>query len=320
MYLWRIPRLACMWIKDHLKNIAHHSSLIPYRKSCKRYQFWDYRRENNFLSVINEVYSHNQDKFDSILVSVIMPVFNRAEFIPEAIKSVIRQTHCNWELILVDDGSTDYLTDALAPFYSNPRIRLFAKTHGGQSSARNFGLSKARGKYLAYLDTDNTYSPAFLRNMIAFMEAGNLDNSYSGLSIFTDGSKQLGYLGEDFDWKSCYELNFIDINSFVHGRWVLDQGHRFDETISRLVDWDFILSATVNNRTVFAPFLGVFYYDGKKGNRVTRKTHVGRDIKKLKCLIQSKHKFISQSEEYSHVGKLDWRMALDEYIDTAKKK
>lgn len=100
------------------------------------------------------------------LVSVIVPAYNAEKYLPAAIESVLRQTYSGWELILVDDGSTDStpaICDRAA--VSDPRIRVVHKPNGGLSSARNAGIRVARGRYLTFLDADDMLSPAFLEIM-----------------------------------------------------------------------------------------------------------------------------------------------------------
>ncbi len=91
-------------------------------------------------------------------VSVIMPTFNYGRFIGQAIESVLSQTHRNWELIIVDDGSTDD-TSAVVSNFKDTRIRYARLENGGVSRARNHGLDLARGEALAFLDADDVWLP-----------------------------------------------------------------------------------------------------------------------------------------------------------------
>lgn len=92
------------------------------------------------------------------LVSVIVPTYNRAYCILDTIKSVVAQTHSNWEILLVDDGSSDETAQLIAAEYGHdPRIRYIYQHNAGVSHARNTGLDQARGDYVAFLDSDDTW-------------------------------------------------------------------------------------------------------------------------------------------------------------------
>ena len=101
-------------------------------------------------------------------VSVLIPVYNRAGLIRETIESVLSQTHRDLEVIVVDDGSTDN-TARVVKAIEDDRISYFHKTNGGVSSARNLGLSKVTGEYVAFLDSDDYWPRDFLERMLQGM-------------------------------------------------------------------------------------------------------------------------------------------------------
>jgi glycosyltransferase involved in cell wall biosynthesis len=101
-------------------------------------------------------------------VSVIIPTYNRASFLPAAIESVLTQSFQNIEVIVVDDGSTDDTKTAVEQY--KERIRYIHTDHGGPSHARNVGMKAATGKYIAFLDSDDTYQPYKLETQVSFME------------------------------------------------------------------------------------------------------------------------------------------------------
>ena len=109
------------------------------------------------------------------LVSVIMPSYNTAKYIGETIKSVQAQTYENWELIIVDDCSTDNTDSAVEPFLSDERIRYLKNSrNSGAAVSRNYALREAKGKWIAFLDSDDLWLPDKLEKQINFM----LKNSY----------------------------------------------------------------------------------------------------------------------------------------------
>ncbi len=107
------------------------------------------------------------------LVSVTIPTYNAKELLIEAIDSVLSQTLVDLEVIVIDDGSTDRTAEAVEAI-DDPRIRYLYKDNGGVSSARNAGLDKATGQYIAFLDSDDLYHPEYLGMMVSALE-NNLD-------------------------------------------------------------------------------------------------------------------------------------------------
>ncbi|MDR1927970.1 MAG: glycosyltransferase [Oscillospiraceae bacterium] len=99
-----------------------------------------------------------------VTVSVIVPVYNVAHYVEAAIASVLAQSFADWEMILVDDGSTDG-SAALCARHVNEKIRLLRQANAGVSAARNAGIAAAKGEYLAFLDADDQMEPAFLLQM-----------------------------------------------------------------------------------------------------------------------------------------------------------
>lgn len=123
------------------------------------------------------------------LVSVIMPSFNAERFIGESIESVIAQTVRDWELIVVDDASTD-ATRAIVTAYRqrDPRIRLIAqRTNSGPAAARNLGLDQAQGDLIAFLDSDDVWYPRKTEKQVAAMDRLHADVSYTAYERRREG-------------------------------------------------------------------------------------------------------------------------------------
>ena len=96
------------------------------------------------------------------LVSIIMPAYNSEKFITEAIESVLNQKHTNWELIIINDGSTDNTINKVEQFTRDKRIRLLNIENSGVSFARNLGIKTSKGKYISFLDSDDIWDSSFL--------------------------------------------------------------------------------------------------------------------------------------------------------------
>lgn len=116
-------------------------------------------------------------------ISVIMPTYNQAKFIQESIDSVLNQTFENWELIIVDDGSTDDTKEILDK-QTDPRIKIFHKENGGTGSALNMGFEIATGEYETWLASDNKFYPNALQEMFNILESKkNVDFVYCNCEI-----------------------------------------------------------------------------------------------------------------------------------------
>lgn len=125
------------------------------------------------------------------MVSVIMPSWNTGKFIAESIQSVIDQTYKNWELLIVDDCSTDN-TDQVVASFNDDRIRyLKNKKNSGAALTRNKAIREARGEWIAFLDSDDLWFPKKLERQIKFMKKNNLVFSYHEYVKIDEESKQL---------------------------------------------------------------------------------------------------------------------------------
>ena len=124
---------------------------------------------------------------EPVTVSVVLPVWNRAAQVGAAIDSVQAQTLTDWELIVVDDGSTDDLETALSGYAGDQRIVVVRRPHEGVSAARNAGLAAARGRYVAWLDSDDTWTVEHLRVMTAFMQRQGHRAAYDVLELRRPG-------------------------------------------------------------------------------------------------------------------------------------
>lgn len=112
----------------------------------------------------------------SPMVTVIMPVFNSEKYVNNTITTIINQTYKDFELLLIDDGSTDQ-SDIICDKWAakDSRIRVFHKKNGGICSARNLGLTNARGKYIAFCDNDDEYDQNLLKDNMQIALDGNFD-------------------------------------------------------------------------------------------------------------------------------------------------
>lgn len=126
------------------------------------------------------------------LVSIIMPSYNTARFIKDSIDSVLNQTYRNWELIIIDDCSTDESISIIKNINDKRIILLENQENSGAAVSRNYGLRKANGKYIAFLDSDDLWLPEKLENQIRFMESNNYVFTYTCYEQISEENRELG--------------------------------------------------------------------------------------------------------------------------------
>lgn len=172
-------------------------------------------------------------------VSVVIPTYNYAGHVAGAVDSVLQQTYHDYELIVVDDGSSDNTRDALAPYGSS--ISLIRQENGGVSSARNHGILESDGEFVAFLDADDRWVPEKLEKQVAFMDANpHFSMSYTDMSHVVNGR--------------LVNSSYIHENGYRH----FGSGHIFEQILQE----GFIFTPTVivrkecfNEVGFFDPFL-----------------------------------------------------------------
>ncbi|MGB1540073.1 MAG: glycosyltransferase family 2 protein, partial [Rickettsiales bacterium] len=282
------------------------AALPPLPTIQRHYPEWNHARETAFLNDIEALYSRDPAAYDAVKISIVMPSWNRGDRICPSIESVLAQTHQNWELFVVDDGSEDNTEEVVTAYAEkDPRIHYQKQERSGVSAARNRGIDAATGEYIFYLDSDNSWLPDYAHRMLVFLKAGKLDAGYAGIEATNDAGKTDFFRGDEFHWQSCFEANYVDLNCFAHHRRLIDNGERFDTSMKRLVDWDFILRLTAFSRTAYAPFLGVSYYNGEGGHRITNTEHQN-DLESLKIFLRAKHDPTRHALRNTPQNRPDW--------------
>lgn len=143
--------------------------------------------------------------------SVIVPVYNMAAHLEGCIRSILDQSVPNLEVVAVDDGSSDNSLDILQTIArEDTRLRVFAKANGGQGSARNLGLAEARGRYVAFVDSDDTIASGLLARVLPFFADPALDIVSFGLEFRDDEDQFVAARGPDREFASTGDAIFID--------------------------------------------------------------------------------------------------------------
>lgn len=210
----------------------------------------------------------------SNLVSIVVPCYNQAHFLNEALQSVLSQTYKNWECIIVNDGSPDD-TDMIAQQWceSDNRFKYLEKINGGLSSARNAGVKKCSGKYIVALDADDILRSDFLEKMIPALDK---DESLGIVSCYTkfftgEIENTIGELRpKGNNYKYLLYVNQLVATS-VYRKKCWEKVGGYDENLMNgFEDWEFWISITKSgwNYYVLKDFL--FLYRKSKNSMLTK--------------------------------------------------
>lgn len=209
------------------------------------------------------------------LISVIIPVYNAERYVDETIKSVLEQTYQDFEIILVNDGSTDSTKSVLQKYLHNPQIKLINQSNAGCSAAKNTGLKHAKGDWIQYLDADDLLSPDKLEAQIKILEGNPWHIAVCKTEVFT---KTPGDRKEEIDTDFLYNTNepfefllhlygvngrdgMIQPNAFLISRRLAEAAGNWDTSISPAPDEDgeyFCRMILKSNRIHFTD--GINYY------------------------------------------------------------
>lgn len=190
------------------------------------------------------------------LVSVIIPTYNNAKFINEAINSVLKQTYKNFEIIVVDDGSTDNTKRILESYIKGNEIKYIYQENKGTSSAKNAGIKNSRGEYIKFLDSDDLLLPECLKLQIDFLERNkNFDIVYSNFYYFDNTGQKFvfaNHLKNADKIRPTGDLlpyllygNFIAINTLLFKKEVMDKVGFFNEELSHHEDLEYLLRIAI---------------------------------------------------------------------------
>lgn len=217
---------------------------------------------------------------ERIKLSVIIPLYNKAQSMPKTLDCVLAQTYTDFEVLVIDDGSTDGSAEVVRA-YSDPRLRLISKSNGGVSSARNKGIREAQYDYLAFLDADDYWEPTYLEEQVRMIT----DFPYAAMwSIgwgYLVGDKKIaiphkpspyrGYITNYWTQKKCSNIFFVCV--CVCRRSVFDTIEPYDERIRYGEDLDVAWRIIANYPVAFnSTILGYYRQDAE--NRACEKKHI----------------------------------------------
>jgi glycosyltransferase involved in cell wall biosynthesis len=198
-------------------------------------------------------------------VSIIMPCHNAAEHLPTSVGSVLAQTFGDWELIAVNDGSSD---DTLAwlQAQTDARIRPHTQANLGVSAARNAGLAEARGTYVAFLDADDTWAPTFLEKMVAALQSRpDTVLAYCGWqNLGLPGGRGEPFVPPDYENAAKNETLFAGCRWPIHAALVRRDtvlaANGFDPVLKNAEDYALWLRVATSAPIVRVPEVLAFYH------------------------------------------------------------
>ncbi|MGU3207575.1 glycosyltransferase (plasmid) [Escherichia coli] len=261
---WQHNRKFTSFEEFLAESMVNPMIYAPFREEDKRCFAMMENLRRRLMAYSNE---HNLTE----LVSIIMPAYNREETIPAAIESVLAQTYPHFELIVVDDGSSDGTADVVKNI-DDVRVRLISGPgRSGVSEARNIGLRAAKGNLIAYLDSDNTWQPEYLTAMVAALhQTPHAQAAYSGQYLYRGKHPEpFAIRFASFNKGLLENRNYIDLNCFMHSKHVFKKTGMFDSRLKRFVDWDLILKISSEFTIISVPVLLSNYFYELADNAIT---------------------------------------------------
>lgn len=268
-----LNKMDALLVKRHPEAA---SDLKPLVDELARYEVRDGKMYENGVPLAGQPF-----------FSIIMPTYNRRFCISEAIDSALAQTYGNFELIIVDDGSTDGTEDFVRSKYADElgggRMHFVRKENSGVCKTRNVGLRVAKGEWIAYLDSDNKLLPFYLEVFVRTIVANpDIVNMYAK-QVYAWKRRTVG---RPFNLEDLLEANYIDLGVYVHKRSLIDELGPFDENMTRLVDWELIIRQTKKYTPKFIDSVVMLYNDSDSGyKRITNSVR----LKKNLYYIRRKH-------------------------------
>lgn len=195
------------------------------------------------------------------MISIIIPAYNVNPYLEETCRSVIAQTYQEWEVLIIDDGSTD-ATPKIAQEMAarDPRFRVIKQENAGVSAARNTGLRNAQGEFILFLDADDLLMPTALHELLtALLARPDCVLSWGKARFFRDGTHEerptpwKNYHATGNAWLDMLVHDFLPVGSFCLRRALLPAGCAFDASLSHAEDRDFLLCVLRDHPAVPAP-------------------------------------------------------------------
>lgn len=237
--------------------------------------------EESEIEKLNKMVAHSKFltnlKTEHPLVSVIMPTWNRAQIISQAIQSVLDQSYTNWELIICDDDSDDN-TELVVKGITDNRIKYYKLSKNNGAVARNHGIKYAKGAIIAFLDSDNIWHPQYLDCVVSahlLKKSPVVYTGYLDAQISKDKITSYEIKFHPFKFSKLAWRNYIDLNTLSFNANCLKVVGFFDPLLERQQDWDLIIRNAAHYDFYGIDLPLVFYRRNDDWNQVTlMKKHV----------------------------------------------
>ena len=234
-------------------------------------------------------------------VSIIIPVYNRVDYLPETLDSIISQTYQHWECILVDDGSTDNSIEIAKKYASqDPRIKSFIRNREPKSAntCRNIGFEHSTGKYIVWFDSDDIILETYIEDQLWSLENEQCDFSICGLyKYYTEPRDLRKWLSDD--WQNDNYETFIKgyllykygviTGSFMWTRKLVEQTNLYNEELIHADEWEFFSRIFLDHKRLkFGTCKQELIYYRQHGDNYYQQWKSG-NLKKLKSSLNSRY-------------------------------
>ena len=240
-------------------------------------------------------------------VSVIIPVYNDGPYLQEALQSVLNQPYQDFEIILVDDGSTDVVTQKLLNETEQAKIHVFFKEHAGVSLARNYAINKATGEYVLPLDADDLLGEAFLKEAVVMLDVNPKVKVVCGKEQLFGKRKGIRKLPE-YSIEMLLGQNVFPTTSLFRKSDFLDTPGFNANMKESFEDWDFWLSLLEAGGKVHKLDVVARYYRVRNGSRNFSLT--GENLKNLRRQIYENHKQIYAKYFFDPLNSFEYDLLL----------
>ncbi|KJF43894.1 glycosyltransferase family 2 protein [Draconibacterium sediminis] len=227
----------------------------------------------------------------SPLISIIVPCYNQGKYLTECLASVHSQSYDNYEIVIVNDGSTDAQTNKTIRGISHPRIKVLETKNQGVSAARNLGINKSTGKYILPLDADDKIGADFIQQAVEILEK-NDEIKVVNCKVTLFGAKKGILPVETYSLEKLLARNFIVVSA-IFRRSDFDQTKGYNPNMREgFEDWDFWITLLKNGGAVHTLNDTGFFYRIKRNSRnasvLSRREH----LRKLRHQIYLNHQDI----------------------------